>query len=329
MKKTFTLLTIFSFLFAFSLAQGGGNVLYTNGSFVNNPGGHSTGADASMVMTSLGYSTNGSTINLSKYQKADDFTIEDAEWQIDTIYIYGYQTNGGIPSTLTAGYIEIWNGRPDSATSSVVWGNMTTNLMGSTGWTNCYRVKDTDLTSTSRAIHYVACPVNFKLTKGKYWIRFAVKGSTTSGPYCPPVPPQNEKGTPNAYSYKVSNGVWSPSTDKSTGNPVDYPFVIIGSKVLSAVEELSGMPEDFKLSQNYPNPFNPTTTIEFSIAKEGMVNISVFNVLGQKVAELINDVKSVGNYKVNFNASNLTSGVYYYRLTAGNYTITKKMQLIK
>jgi len=97
---------------------------------------------------------------------------------------------------------------------------------------------------------------------------------------------------------------------------------------VSADENLS-KPIKFELSQNFPNPFNPTTTIEYSVAKEGLINISVFNILGQKVAELINEVKSVGNYKINFNASNLTSGVYYYKLTAGNYTIAKKMQLIK
>ncbi len=98
---------------------------------------------------------------------------------------------------------------------------------------------------------------------------------------------------------------------------------------ISSVTEKLNIPKNFFLAQNYPNPFNPTTTIEYSVAKEGLVNIAVFNVLGQKVADLVNEIKTVGNYKVNFNATNLTTGAYYYKLTSGNYTITRKMQLIK
>ncbi len=85
----------------------------------------------------------------------------------------------------------------------------------------------------------------------------------------------------------------------------------------------------FSLSQNYPNPFNPSTLISFTIPKESNVKLSVFNVLGEKVATLINEVKSSGTYKINFNGSNLASGIYVYRLEAGGYVSSKKMILIK
>ena len=86
---------------------------------------------------------------------------------------------------------------------------------------------------------------------------------------------------------------------------------------------------DFKLEQNYPNPFNPETKISFSIPVESKVRLEIFNVLGKKVATLINGVKSAGNYTIIFNASNLSSGIYLSRLVTPNLTISKKMSLLK
>lgn len=89
------------------------------------------------------------------------------------------------------------------------------------------------------------------------------------------------------------------------------------------------VPSSFDLKQNFPNPFNPTTNINFSIPKSGMVTLKVYNMLGKEVATLVNEVKTAGNYIVGFNASNLPSGAYFYRIEAGNFNDTKKMLLIK
>ena len=86
---------------------------------------------------------------------------------------------------------------------------------------------------------------------------------------------------------------------------------------------------DFEMSQNYPNPFNPTTKIRFSLPENAKVSLNVYNILGQKVATLINEVKAAGTYEVNWNAENLASGVYVYRLEGGNSVISKKMTLLK
>ncbi len=86
---------------------------------------------------------------------------------------------------------------------------------------------------------------------------------------------------------------------------------------------------EYSLNQNYPNPFNPSTIISFSIAQRSNVNLSVFNILGEKVATLMNETKDAGNYEAEFNASNLTSGIYIYKLEAGNFQSTKKMMLVK
>ncbi|MBK8553858.1 MAG: T9SS type A sorting domain-containing protein [Ignavibacteria bacterium] len=90
-----------------------------------------------------------------------------------------------------------------------------------------------------------------------------------------------------------------------------------------------GTPTKFELSQNYPNPFNPSTKINFSLAKEGFVSVKVFDNVGRQVATLVNEFKNVGFYTVDFNAANLTSGVYFYRLEANGLTKVMKMSLIK
>ena len=86
---------------------------------------------------------------------------------------------------------------------------------------------------------------------------------------------------------------------------------------------------EYKLVQNYPNPFNPSTTIKYQIPKESFVTIKVYDAIGREVATLVNKQQSVGYYNLNFNAANLSSGIYFYRISAGNYTAVKKMLLLK
>ena len=88
-------------------------------------------------------------------------------------------------------------------------------------------------------------------------------------------------------------------------------------------------PENYILGQNYPNPFNPSTTIRITIPKEGKVHLAVYDILGQKVKDLVNGFMKAGIYNFNFNAGNLTSGVYLYRLDSGSFTDIKKMILLK
>jgi hypothetical protein len=99
--------------------------------------------------------------------------------------------------------------------------------------------------------------------------------------------------------------------------------------VATAVRDEDVIPRSIELAQNYPNPFNPSTTLQFSLAKSGLVTLEVFNVLGQHVATLVHEQLSAGSYHVNFNASALSSGIYLYRLTAGDVVQTKKMVLMK
>ncbi len=101
--------------------------------------------------------------------------------------------------------------------------------------------------------------------------------------------------------------------------------------IITDVKEVSNeeLPTKFELSQNYPNPFNPSTKINFSVPNSGIVSLKVFNALGQEVATLINENLNAGKYTVDFNADNLSSGIYLYRLTVGNTVQTRKMILLK
>ncbi len=91
----------------------------------------------------------------------------------------------------------------------------------------------------------------------------------------------------------------------------------------------NGIPHVYSLSQNYPNPFNPATKISYALPTAGNVKLVVYDLLGREVAVLVNDFKKAGNYDVNFNASNLSSGIYLYKIESGEFNDTKKMMLIK
>ena len=104
---------------------------------------------------------------------------------------------------------------------------------------------------------------------------------------------------------------------------------ILSGSIFSGIDLVDTVPTAFALSQNYPNPFNPSTTISFAILESGQASVTVYDVAGRQVAELANEFLSAGTYKIDWNASNLPSGTYYYTLTSGGYSITKPLTLAK
>ncbi len=106
------------------------------------------------------------------------------------------------------------------------------------------------------------------------------------------------------------------------------PVQKISTNVLTSIESET-LPEEYSLKQNYPNPFNPSTTIRYALPKAGKVTIDVFNMIGQKVATIINEKQKAGYHSVEFDASALASGMYIYRISAGSFSEVKKLTLIK
>ena len=114
-----------------------------------------------------------------------------------------------------------------------------------------------------------------------------------------------------------------------TGTGSDYA-TIKNPQIISTIKQISSeIPEQFNLSQNYPNPFNPVTNLEFEISDLGFVSLKVYDIIGKEVATLVNEKLSPGKYKVEFDGCGLTSGVYFYRITACEFTKTKRMILYK
>jgi hypothetical protein len=106
-------------------------------------------------------------------------------------------------------------------------------------------------------------------------------------------------------------------------------FSYSGSSFTSVKQTDGQQPKNFSLSQNYPNPFNPVTEIRYSVPQSGAVTLKVYNLLGQEVATLVNREQKAGDYTVNFSASNLASGVYIYKIRSGEFSLAKKMTLLK
>lgn len=153
--------------------------------------------------------------------------------------------------------------------------------------------------------------------------------TTTNNYYIDYSETQYSIGNPKAYvSYKVKA---VDITDQSSNATNSVSFAVNGSieKIGAGEEIISEAIDSYKLFSNYPNPFNPSTQIVYQIPKEGFVNLTVYNTLGQVVQILVNKQQAVGKYTVEFNSNNLPSGVYIFRLQANEFSSTKKMVIAK
>lgn len=147
-------------------------------------------------------------------------------------------------------------------------------------------------------------------------------------------PPQTSAFTPSSNQWK-----WQVLALPANTNAVQFNAITafgnnlyidsICVRDITGISHNNGIPKNFSLSQNYPNPFNPSTKISFSLPKASDVKLVVFDILGREVATLVNDLKQAGTHNVEFNASALSSGVYFYKIVAGDFTDTKKMLLVK
>jgi hypothetical protein len=130
---------------------------------------------------------------------------------------------------------------------------------------------------------------------------------------------------PEATDMKYSNAAFM--IGGTDGKPIGDPYWFFG--LTDVKQESSNIPTHFSLSNNYPNPFNPSTTITYTLSKGGYTTLKVYNILGKEVATIYQGYQNPGLYKANFDASRLSSGIYFYRLQADGFDQTKKMTLMK
>lgn len=183
-----------------------------------------------------------------------------------------------------------WTGDTQADLASYTIAKM---VVGETGWADV-------ATASSSATQWTDETVTKPASKfdPTYTIKYKIKAADINNNISAYSPEQAVTGTTN-YLWKTSNG---------TNN----------EGIIS-----------YKLFSNYPNPFNPSTQIEFQIPKDGFVNLTVYNSLGQKVTELVKNTLGKGKYTVEFNAANLPSGIYIYKIQSGNFSDVKKMILTK
>ncbi len=142
------------------------------------------------------------------------------------------------------------------------------------------------------------------------------------------------KARPNATPVQIGNAM------RMTASNAGSPDNLMGWGIINAVAAINYLsavgtgtdpqtPTHFRLEQNYPNPFNPTTSIRYQLATSGHVTLKVFDVLGKEIATIVNEAKPAGSYEITWNASNVASGVYIYRLEAGSFFDAKKLLLVK
>ncbi|MEO8169164.1 MAG: T9SS type A sorting domain-containing protein, partial [bacterium] len=140
---------------------------------------------------------------------------------------------------------------------------------------------------------------------------------------------------PTSPAINMGDPAFFPSPDQMD---IDEEPRMIGARVDMGADEYSpptginlngSEPQRFVLYQNFPNPFNPSTSIAFAIPKAVHVTLDVYDILGRKVVSLLNARKEMGSYQLEFDSSSLSSGVYFYRLAAGDYVETKRMMILK
>jgi hypothetical protein len=121
----------------------------------------------------------------------------------------------------------------------------------------------------------------------------------------------------------IGGGSLTTATNPGLWSVQVAPCTITGITIDPAI------PDNYQLSQNYPNPFNPVTKISYALPKSGLVTLKIYDILGKEVMTLVNEVKSAGNYTIDFNGANMSSGIYFYSIKSGDFSAVKKMTLIK
>lgn len=222
-------------LFVLALAPAMAGLIYDNGPLITNPGAGYGGADASVLQTNLGMSTYGFGVQAGNgYRIADDFALA-AETHLTQIVLYGYQTYSGTTPTIDNVNLTIWD--ENLGTGTILWGDNSTNVLGSSEFTNIYRVTDSNLLNADRPIMSLVIPLDLTLGPGTYWLDYQFAGSASySGPWAPPISILGQTSTGNAMQFQPGNG-WVAVLDSGLGTPQGMPFLLYGDQGGGGVPE--------------------------------------------------------------------------------------------
>jgi len=288
-------------------------ILFNNGPLITHPGAGPGGVDVSAINDP--YSTlYGSNVNKTlNYSIAEDFTL-DAQSTIENFNFFSYQTSAGsTTSTITGAYVRIWSGEPGICGSTVIWGDLTTNRMASTNYSNINRTTLTALTNTDRRIMNVVATVNTVLNPGIYWVEWTLTGSLASGPWAPPVTVLGSPETGNAKQFTGTK--WQPCSAAQDGVHA-MAFIVNGTPtgtnklIPKAPSPFTATPvgTQYKCNLQWTNP---------SIAFGGAPLTSITKMVLERDCEVIQEfttatVGGVMNYTDNVPGN----GVYTYSLYA-------------
>jgi hypothetical protein len=200
-------------------------VLLDSGPLITHTGGGAGGADGSQLQTALGMTLYGFGHQISANNSvADDFTVPAGPgWTVTQMTFFGYQTGSTTTSTINDVRVQLWNG-PPNAGGSVIWGDLTTNRLASTTFSNIYRTLDTAPLDTNRPIMKVVATVPTSLAPGTYWVQWQMGGTLASGPWAPPITILGQTTTGNALQDVA--GTWQAATDVG---PQGFKFIIEGT----------------------------------------------------------------------------------------------------
>jgi len=224
----------------------------------------------------------------------DNLTIYGSSWQLDN-------------QELVGGQIYYWKVRSSNPIGqwSSVWNFQVVTKVTISGYVR------TSIGSSISSVVMNGLPNNPNTDANGYYtgtVNYGWSGTVTP--------------TKSSYTFSPTSQAYSNVTSNLSNDYVGIEPVSVGQ--ISQV-----IPNHFALSQNHPNPFNPSTIITYDLPKEGMVTIKIYDLLGREVKTLVDEYKSAGSYSVAFDARNLTSGTYFYRLTSGDFTEIKKLILMK
>lgn len=279
-------------------------MVYDNGPYFNVPGT----PNVSLLESSLGMNTLGAGAQFTAGNSVADDVVLTGDFNITSMDVFAYQTGTAAPS-ITAIYVQVWDGDPSGGGANVIWGDLSTDVLEDAVSAETLRYSESSPGDTSRQLTRVtASTPGLTLTAGTYWIEWTFEGSGSSGPWAPPIVILGETTTGNAVQNQ--NGMWVALEDGGTLTPQGLPFILYGTEILGVEDNtLAG----FKF---YPNPTSDVLKIS---AAKNIESISVFNVLGQKVM-----TTTIGATSSNLNVSSLAAGTYMMNVTVEGKTGTYK-----